>query len=76
MCPHHAIPAIFTTKAVAHTCQDFERPSRETIREGAGQLRAAPDRALCLERFLDAEQFDPALFSGRSLYLLPDGLAE
>jgi len=39
------------------------------------QLRAAPDRALCLERFLDAEQFDPALFSGRSLYLLPDGLA-
>jgi DNA end-binding protein Ku len=39
------------------------------------QLRAAPDRALCLERFLDAEQFDPALFSGRSLYLLPDGPA-
>jgi len=31
------------------------------------QLRAAPDRALCLERFLDAEQFDPALFSGRSI---------
>ena len=39
------------------------------------QLRPAPDRALCLERFLEAEQFDPALFSGRSLYLLPDGLA-
>jgi DNA end-binding protein Ku len=39
------------------------------------QLRPAQDRALCLERFLDAEQFDPALFSGRSLYLLPDGRA-
>jgi DNA end-binding protein Ku len=39
------------------------------------QLRPAPDRALCLERFLDADQFDPALFSGRSLYLVPDGLA-
>ena len=39
------------------------------------QLRPVPDRALCLERFLDADQFDPALFSGRSLHLLPDGLA-
>jgi DNA end-binding protein Ku len=39
------------------------------------QLRPAQDRALCLERFLDPDQFDPALFSGRSLYLLPDGLA-
>ena len=39
------------------------------------QLRPAKDRVLCLERFLDAEQFDPALFSGRSLYLLPQGRA-
>jgi DNA end-binding protein Ku len=39
------------------------------------QLRPAQDRALCLERFLDPDQFDPALFSGRTLYLLPDGLA-
>jgi DNA end-binding protein Ku len=39
------------------------------------QLRPAPDRALGLERFLDADQFDPALFSGRSLYLVPDGRA-
>jgi len=39
------------------------------------QLRPAKDRALCLERFLDAGQLDPALFSGRSLHLLPDGPA-
>jgi len=38
------------------------------------QLRPARDRALCLERFLDPDQLDPTLFSGRSLHLLPDGL--
>jgi DNA end-binding protein Ku len=38
-------------------------------------LRPARERALCLERFLDAQEVDPALFSGRTLYLLPDGLA-
>jgi hypothetical protein len=39
------------------------------------KLRLAQDRALSLERFLDPDQLDPALFAGRSLYLLPDGLA-
>jgi DNA end-binding protein Ku len=39
------------------------------------QLRPARDKALCLERFLDPAQVDPLLFSGRSLYLLPDGQA-
>jgi DNA end-binding protein Ku len=38
-------------------------------------LRPAQERALCLERFLDPHELDPALFSGRTLYLLPDGLA-
>jgi len=28
-----------------------------------------------LEQFVDAEQIEPALFSGRSLYLVPQGLA-
>ena len=27
-----------------------------------------------LEQFVDADQIDPAMFSGRSLYLFPDGL--
>ena len=38
-------------------------------------LRPAKERALCLERFVDPHQLDPALFSGRTLYLMPDGLA-
>jgi DNA end-binding protein Ku len=38
-------------------------------------LRPAQERALCLERFVDPQQLDPALFSGRTLYLMPDGLA-
>jgi DNA end-binding protein Ku len=39
------------------------------------KLRPACERALTLERCLDGQQPDPALFSGRSLYLLPDGPA-
>ncbi len=38
-------------------------------------LRPVQDRALSLERFLDPHELDPALFSGRTLYLVPDGLA-
>jgi DNA end-binding protein Ku len=38
-------------------------------------LRPAQDRALRLERFVDPAQCDPVLFSGRSLHLLPDGVA-
>jgi DNA end-binding protein Ku len=39
------------------------------------KLRPEKDRALTLERFVDPEQVDPSLFSGRSLGLLPDGPA-
>ena len=39
------------------------------------KLRPAQDRALTLECFLEPGQVDPAFFSGRSLYLLPDGPA-
>jgi DNA end-binding protein Ku len=38
-------------------------------------LRPAKDRALRLERFVEPAQCDPVLFSGRSLHLLPDGVA-
>jgi len=38
-------------------------------------LRPAKERALVLERFVAPEDVDPALFSGRTLYLMPDGLA-
>jgi len=38
-------------------------------------IRPPQEKALSLEHFLDGAQADPALFSGRSLYLLPDGAA-
>ena len=39
------------------------------------KLRPAKDKALALEYFLNPADIDPVLFSGRSLYLLPDGPA-
>src|SRR5258708_7329820 len=39
------------------------------------KVRPATDKALSLEYFLDPADVDPVLFSGRSLYLLPDGPA-
>jgi DNA end-binding protein Ku len=38
-------------------------------------LRSAKDKALSLERFVEAGELDPVAFSGRSLYLLPESLA-
>lgn len=39
------------------------------------KLRPAKDKALMLEQFVPAYRVDPTFFAGRSLYLLPDGLA-
>jgi len=52
-------------------------PNRYVVVEPAelDKLRPALDRALRLERFVEAQQIDPVLFAGRSLYLIPDGLA-
>jgi DNA end-binding protein Ku len=52
-------------------------PDRYVVVEPAelDKLRPARDRSLRLERFIDARQVDPALFAGRTLYLVPDGLA-
>ena len=52
-------------------------PDRYVIIEEAEleKLRPAQDRALTLERFLEPGQVDPVLYSGRSLYLMPDGPA-
>lgn len=35
-------------------------------------LRSAREKALSLERFVDAREIDPIIFSGRCLYLLPE----
>jgi DNA end-binding protein Ku len=37
-------------------------------------LRPAKDQGLVLEQCVDAGQIEPTLFSGRSLYLVPEGL--
>ncbi len=52
-------------------------PGRHVVLDPAEveALRPARDRALRLERFIEPAQLDPALFSGRSLYLMPDGPA-
>jgi len=43
--------------------------------EELDKLRPARDKALVLEQFLAVGEVDPVFFSGRSLYLLPDGPA-
>ena len=52
-------------------------PGQFLVLDGADldRLRPADDRALSLEHFLDVHALDPVFFSGRSLYLLPDGPA-
>src|SRR6516164_4634696 len=49
-------------------------PDRHVIvaPEELDQLRPAQDKALRLERFVAPAQLDPVLYSGRSLYLVPD----
>ena len=37
------------------------------------KLRPPKERGLVLEQFVDAERIEPVLFSGRSLYLFPEG---
>ena len=43
--------------------------------EELNKLRPAKDKALVLEQFVPMHHIDPVLFAGRSLYLMPDGLA-
>jgi DNA end-binding protein Ku len=43
--------------------------------EELDQLRPAKDKALVLEQFVAVQDVDPVFFAGRSLFLLPDGVA-
>ena len=43
--------------------------------EELDKVRPAKDKALVLDQFIPVHQVDPVFFAGRSLYLLPDGLA-
>ena len=55
----------------------FYAPDQYVLLDEAAldQLRPAQDKALVLDYCLDPARVDPLLFSGRSLYLLPDGPA-
>ena len=71
-CPiHGAVDAAAIVRGFAYA------PGRHVVLAPAelDALRPSRDRGLRLESFLDPAQLDPALFSGRSLYLLPDGPA-
>lgn len=71
-CPlHGTVDATAIVRGFAYA------PDRHVVLDPAelDALRPARDRALRLERFLDPAQLDPTIFSGRSLYLLPDGPA-
>jgi len=39
------------------------------------RLRPPKEKALLLEQFVEADQVEPVMLSGRTLYLFPDGLA-
>jgi DNA end-binding protein Ku len=43
--------------------------------EELDQLRPARDKALVLEQFVPVQDIDPTFYAGRSLCLLPDGVA-
>jgi DNA end-binding protein Ku len=43
--------------------------------EECEKFRAVKDKALVLEQFVPVHQIDPVMFAGRSLYLVPDGVA-
>jgi DNA end-binding protein Ku len=43
--------------------------------EEVEKLQPAKDKAIVLEQFIPAYQVDPVRFAGRSLYLMPDGVA-
>ena len=52
-------------------------PHHHVIREAEEleQFRPARDKALVLEQFVPVGDIDPTFYAGRSLYLLPDGVA-
>jgi DNA end-binding protein Ku len=71
-CPKHgAIPSDEIVKGYPYArdhCVVVEPDELE-------KLRPAKDKALTLEQFVALREIDPVRFAGRSLYLMPDGIA-
>jgi DNA end-binding protein Ku len=71
-CPQHgAVPADAIVRGYEYA------PDHYVLVEAAEleQLRPARDQALVVEQFVPAGAIDPTFVAGRSLYLVPDGVA-
>ena len=68
-CPvHGAVDAAEIVKGYQYASGQYVVIEAEELES----LRSARDKALSLERFVDARDIDPIVFSGRCLYLLPE----
>ena len=71
-CPQHGVvPAEAIVRGYEYA------PHHHVIMEAEKleQFRPARDKALVLEQFVPVGDIDPTFYAGRSLYLLPDGVA-
>jgi DNA end-binding protein Ku len=71
-CPRHGpVPAEAIERGYEYA------PDQHVVVEAEelDKLRPTRDKALVLEQFVGLDEVDPVFFSGRSLYLLPDGAA-
>jgi DNA end-binding protein Ku len=71
-CPQHgAVPAEAIVRGYEYAPDHYVLMKDEELE----QLRPARDKALVLEQFVPVGLIDPSFYEGRSLYLLPDGVA-
>ena len=71
-CPQHgAVPAEAIVRGYQYAPDHYVLMEAEELE----QLRPARDKALVLEQFVPVGDIDPTFYAGRSLYLLPDGVA-
>jgi DNA end-binding protein Ku len=71
-CPQHgAVPAEAIVRGYEYAPDHYVIMEAEELE----QLRPARDKALVLEQFVPVGEIDPTFYAGRSLYLLPDGVA-
>jgi DNA end-binding protein Ku len=71
-CPQHgAVPAEAIVRGYEYAPDHYVFMEAEELE----QLRPARDKALVLEQFVPGGEIDPSFYAGRSLYLLPDGVA-
>jgi DNA end-binding protein Ku len=71
-CPQHgAVSAEAIVRGYEYAPGQYVTMEAEELE----QLRPARDKALVLDQFVPVGDIDPTFFAGRSLYLLPDGVA-